>query len=246
MPTQLTIPAPTQATSGKSRSPSSALPEISPTVPEAVRRLCESLPLKNPAWVSAAHPDARAFAQLVVSQVRPGRRVLDLGTGTGLCAICLARLGYDVSATDLSPAAVQCARRNAFRHGIDLRVVVSDLLESVEGRFDLIAFNLPYSFIRDNWAMNLAKNLARRVPWIRRTSGCSMPAGVQRFHQRLVARLVRQAGAHLNPGGSILLHTFESEVPALTDVLPESANLLLLRHPALAANGTIGLKVGLP
>ena len=73
-----------------------------------------------------------------------------------------------------------------------------------------------------------------------------MPAAVQRFHRRLVARLVAQAGGHLKPGGSILLHAFECEVAALTDVLPDSTELLLLRHPALAANGTVGLKIGLP
>ncbi|MCH7813034.1 MAG: methyltransferase [Planctomycetes bacterium] len=246
MPTQFTIPTTMQAISRNSRSLGDAWPEINPTVPENVRRLCESLPLKNPAWVSAAHPDARVFAQLVISQVRPGRRVLDLGTGTGLCAICLARLGYDVSAADLSPPAVRCARRNAIRHGLNIEVVVSDLLESVEGHFDLIAFNLPYSFTRDNWARNLAKNLARRVPWIRQSSGYSMPGAVQRFHQGLVARLVAQAAGHLKPGGSIVLHAFECEVAALADVLPDSTDLLLLRHPALAANGTIGLKIGWP
>ena len=44
-----------------------------------------------------------------------GKRALDVGTGTGVLALLLARAGAQVTATDLSPAAVACARENASR-----------------------------------------------------------------------------------------------------------------------------------
>ena len=222
------------------------LPETTPQVPERVRRLCSTLPVTNPAWVSAALPDARAFVQLAITQVRPGRRVLDLGTGTGICAICLAKLGQQVVAADLSAAAVRCANGNAARNGVSFECYRSDLLESVEGRFDLIVFNLPYNIARDTWAANLAKNLLRRVSWIRRNSGCSMPTAVRRFHQRLVRRLMDQVRDCLNPGGEVLLHVFESEVGDLIEVLPPGVDLRILRHPDLAASGSVGLGIRIP
>jgi release factor glutamine methyltransferase len=51
-----------------------------------------------------------------------------------------------VIATDLSPAALDLARRNATTHGVDSRIefVETSLLDAVEGPFDLIVANPPY------------------------------------------------------------------------------------------------------
>lgn len=69
-----------------------------------------------------------------------GKSVLDLGCGTGLFAVAAARLGAsEVWATDVSPAAVDCARRNAERNGVDIVAKAGDLFEPVADRtFDLI------------------------------------------------------------------------------------------------------------
>ena len=105
---------------------------------------------------------------------------------------------------------------------------------------------MPYNFAADTWAANLAKNLLRRVRWVRRRSGLAMPAAVRRYHQHLIRRLIDQAPAHLHPDGATLLHVFESEVEALAEVLPAEADLGILRHRDLAANGTVGLRIRVP
>ena len=225
----------------QSRRPRASMPEI----PVAVRQTCDSTAVSAPPWVSAAQADSRAFAELVISQARPGQRILDVGTGTGIIAICLARLGYDVTASDISRAAVRAARRNARRNGVAFPCVRSDLLESVEGRFDLIAFNPPYNWRPDTFWSNLAKNLLRRVPLIRRSSGVAMPRPVLRYHQRLIERLAAQAPSHLNRGGAILLHAYESEVAALSSVLPPGAEVEILHHPRMI-NRTVGMRIRLP
>jgi predicted glycoside hydrolase/deacetylase ChbG (UPF0249 family)/predicted nicotinamide N-methyase len=214
-----------------------------PPIPDELRHLCESTPVTNPPWVSAAHRDARAFAQLVVSQAPPGGRVLDMGTGTGICAICLARSGFNVVATDLSAAAVRTAQANARANKVDFPCYVSDLLAAAPGRFDLIAFNLPYNVTRDTLFANLAKNALRAVPWVRSRSGSAMPLAVIRFHQRLVQQLMEQLPDHLEPGGALLLHVYRSEVGDLSQVLPPPARLTLLRHPDLHANDTVGMLI---
>jgi release factor glutamine methyltransferase len=74
-------------------------------------------------------------------------RVLDLGTGTGICAIAAAEAGARVVAVDINPAAVNCARLNVARRGLQESVDVrqSDLFDGVAGeRFDLVLFNPPY------------------------------------------------------------------------------------------------------
>lgn len=75
-------------------------------------------------------------------------RCLDLGTGTGVIAVCMARYHphAEVVAVDISPAALGVARENAALNGVDARIdfIQSDWLDAVEGRFDLIASNPPY------------------------------------------------------------------------------------------------------
>ena len=87
------------------------------------------------------------YAETILAET--GRcRILDLGTGTG--AICLALLDLVAGATgvgaDLSPGALETARRNANINGIADRfeVVESDWFAAVTGPFDIIVSNPPY------------------------------------------------------------------------------------------------------
>ena len=63
-----------------------------------------------------------------------------MGTGSGVNAMLAARSAHEVVAVDLNPSAVAAARANADRNGVADRVDVrlSDVFESVDGRFDLI------------------------------------------------------------------------------------------------------------
>jgi len=81
-------------------------------------------------------------------------RVADIGTGSGIVGICLARLFPALRAvlSDVSPSALRLAHQNAQRNGVADRVVLleGDLAEplraevALHGPFDLITANLPY------------------------------------------------------------------------------------------------------
>lgn len=79
------------------------------------------------------------------------RRVLEIGTGSGVIAVTIAKelpvLNFIV-ATDISYEAIITARRNAIRHGVAdrIRFVVSDLFTAfkAEPLFDIIVSNPPY------------------------------------------------------------------------------------------------------
>ena len=59
-----------------------------------------------------------------------GRRVLDLATGSGLCALAAVRAGAaHVEGVDVDPVAVEAARLNAERNGLDLALAVRDVLD---------------------------------------------------------------------------------------------------------------------
>ncbi len=77
---------------------------------------------------------------------RSGERVLEIGTGIGLAAVLAARAGCQVVATDIVPAAVECARQNALLNGVADRVDtrLGDCYEPVPGlTFDLICASPP-------------------------------------------------------------------------------------------------------
>lgn len=74
--------------------------------------------------------------------------VADVGTGSGLLGLLAARSGAVVIATDINTTAVECARANSRRNGLDERfsVLAADVFEGVpaDRRFDLVATNPPF------------------------------------------------------------------------------------------------------
>jgi SAM-dependent methyltransferase len=83
---------------------------------------------------------------LLANSIIPRGRVLEIGTGSGIVAITLAKKGHDVVATDLNPRALLAARENAAANGVGGRVAVvrADLLSGIKGPFDTVVFNPPY------------------------------------------------------------------------------------------------------
>ena len=72
---------------------------------------------------------------------------LDLGTGCGILGVFAALRGYSVTAIDIEPGAVDCARGNAKRNGVEKQMCVmeGDLFSQIDGEvFDVVVFNLPF------------------------------------------------------------------------------------------------------
>jgi len=88
------------------------------------------------------------FASQIDSKVvAVDAEVLDMGTGSGVCAVLAARHARRVVAVDVNRAAVRCARINAQLNHLEQRIEVrhGDLFAPVAGeRFDLILFNPPF------------------------------------------------------------------------------------------------------
>jgi ribosomal protein L11 methyltransferase len=97
------------------------------------------------AFGTGLHATTRGCLELLEAAVERTRtdRGLDLGTGSGILAIAMAKLGVpDVRAVDIDPVARAVAADNAARNGVADRIVVSDSLEAAGGPFDLVVANL--------------------------------------------------------------------------------------------------------
>jgi release factor glutamine methyltransferase len=99
-------------------------------------------------------PETERLVELALDRISPGApaRLLELGTGSGAVAIALAsaRPALEVTATDVSQAALAVAQHNALRHGAAIEFALGSWFQAVGGRrFDLIVSNPPYVAAHD-------------------------------------------------------------------------------------------------
>lgn len=104
------------------------------------------LPFYVDRTVLIPRPDTERMVELALRELSPERNtVLDLCCGSGCIGIALAVCGgAAVTAADISADALAMTERNARSNGVSIETVRSDLLESIEGTFDLIVCNPPY------------------------------------------------------------------------------------------------------
>ena len=92
--------------------------------------------------------DTEVLVESVLDALRPGANILDMCTGSGCILISLLKLSGCGHITgvgvDISKDALTIACENAQKHGVDAKLVHSDLFCEVEGQYDVIVSNPPY------------------------------------------------------------------------------------------------------
>lgn len=123
-----------------------------------------------------------------------GRRVADLGTGSGAIALAIAahRPHAQVLGIDRSEAALAVARANGRRLGLPVRWHRSDWLDAVDGTFDLIVSNPPYVAEGD-----------AHLPALRHEPATALVAGRDGLAD--IRHIVPASRLHLRDGGWLLL-----------------------------------------
>ncbi|MBU3904767.1 MAG: methyltransferase [Nanoarchaeota archaeon] len=120
-----------------------------------------------------------------------GKKVLDIGTGSGLLAITAAINGGEVLAIDVNEFALKATQRSADQFGVKVETRISDLFVNVKGKFDLILFNPPYVPTDEN-----DKYLSTEMQ-LATTSGSD---GTD-----LINHFLKEFKSHLNTSGKVLM-----------------------------------------
>jgi release factor glutamine methyltransferase len=157
----------------------------------------------------------------------PSPQIIDVGTGSGILAVCAARNVPQarVTAVDVSPAALAVARRNAEKHGVAGRIefVEGHLFDHVpaEARFDYVLSNPPY--VKTAEMAELPPDVRDHEPHVALHGGA---AGTE-----IIEPLIRQAAERLKPGGLLLVE--------VSPMIAESVEEIVRRCSPLELRPTI-------
>jgi release factor glutamine methyltransferase len=187
-----------------------------------------------------------ALDRLALRELRAGRKqtltgeglqIADIGTGSGCIAVALAKElpGARVYATDVSPAALAVAQRNAARHSVSdrIRFLVCNLLDVSPASLavaqlaappqsdashqspllDLIVSNPPYIGRRE--AATLMREVRDHEPEL------ALYGGEEGYE--LYDDLITQAATHLKPGGLLVLELGHDSLPTVQPLLEAPA-----------------------
>jgi release factor glutamine methyltransferase len=163
------------------------------------------LTLKTDPRALVPRPETEVVVESALELLRGKERpaVLDVGTGTGAIALAIAdeHPGARVTAVDRSPGALELARENATRLGMDVAFLRADLSDGLPpGPFDLVVSNPPYVS---------AAELDALEPEVR-----DWEPREALLDDGQTAKLAARARDVLAPGGWLVLETHGEQAPA--------------------------------
>lgn len=177
-------------------------------------------------------PATEILVEAVLAELQPEAaaspsplRIADIGTGSGIIAITLAhRLpNTEITAADLSEAALEVAAQNAARHHLSSRIrfFQSDLLSGLppnEPPYDAIVSNLPY--VPSGYRERLHPQVRDHEPHLALFGG---PDGLDLYRQFLP-----QARAALKPNGLLGLEMGHKHATSIAELLADWASLRIV------------------
>ena len=155
-------------------------------------------------------PETEDIIELAKQYAKPNGRVLDVGTGSGCIGITLKleQPSINITLSDVSPATLDIARKNARKLGAKpIRFVTSDLLEhwlyhDRPRTFDMIIANLPY--VDTSWTTSPETAHEPHLALYAQNGGLE-----------LIYRLIEQCDQVLTKNGFILLEADPEQHPAI-------------------------------
>lgn len=160
-------------------------------------------------------PETELLVELALDRLPTGGSVVDLGTGSGAIALAIAKERPDatVVAVDFSPTALDVARRNAHRLGLErVEFVQGDWFAPLNRRrFNLIVSNPPYIEADDR---HLGEGDLRFEP------ASALASGADGLDD--IRRIASGAGEHLLPGGAVLVEHGWNQGDAVRRILREA------------------------
>jgi len=145
------------------------------------------------AFGTGLHPSTQLAMLGIEDELKPGDRLLDVGTGSGVLATAAALLGASaVDGVDIEPVAVRSARENAHRNGVGTEVHIEQGSvgdgEPFQGEYDLVVANILARIL-----IELASSLTKAV----RPGGTLILGGIIDVKEAAVREKFNEVGLKL-------------------------------------------------
>ena len=174
--------------------------------------------LKVDERVLIPRPETEELVELILTEnAKPNQSVLDIGTGSGAIALALAKNRPDwlVTASDISPDALNLASENASLQDLKISFKKSDCFAEIAENYDIIVSNPPYISRADEAEVGL--NVLHSEP--------HLALFAEEDGLAIYRKIAQEAKNHLREGGKIYLEIGYKQghsVPALfRKYLPE-------------------------
>ncbi len=160
-------------------------------------------------------PETEELVELIESRIENRKsRIVDVGTGSGVIALSLAIKfpEAEILGVDISDDALTLAQENAARLNLAdrIRFLRSNLLENVDGTFDLVVANLPYISMQDRHTLSREVSHDPEIALFASARG-----------DDLVRELIAQAPSQLRADGILALEIGIGQSEALFSALAE-------------------------
>lgn len=164
---------------------------------------------------------------LAETQQKSGQlSVLDIGTGSGAIALALKkeRSQWQMTASDVSDAALQVAKSNADRLSLKVKFINSDVFEQIDSQFDVIVSNPPY--ISHSETNYMDQSVIHNEP--------DLALYAEENGLAIYKQIAAGAAAHLKPGGRLFVeigfHQEDAVVAIFSEAMPTAT--ISVKHDA--------------
>lgn len=133
------------------------------------------------AFGTGLHPSTRLCLIAMEQLLKPGERVLDVGTGSGILALFAAKLGAkEVLALDIDRVAVKVAKENVARNGLRGKIKVrwGSLIPTEESPFIDVSALRPFGLVLANITAPVIKSMARELSAALAPNGLLIVSGI--------------------------------------------------------------------
>ncbi len=142
--------------------------EYAPSEGEIILRMDPGM-----AFGTGTHETTRLVMEMLSEEIKGGERLLDVGTGSGILALCASKLGADACyAYDIDPVAVRVARENIEKDGaVNVFCGIADLLDGIDR-------TEPYDFVVANIVADIILRLLPSLAEVMKAGARAILSGI--------------------------------------------------------------------
>ena len=171
-------------------------------------------------------PETEVLAETVIKSVEQGDKILDMCTGSGCIAIAVAKTCAEkevqVTASDISDAAIMLAKENAALNKVKINFVVGDMFRNVKGKFNIIVCNPPY--IKSGEIPSIQREVREFEPRVALDGG---EDGLD-FYRRIAAEIK----PHMAKDGMLIMECGEGQTEAILALFKKREYAMVIKDLA--------------